>query len=201
MAEDQVDENKDIDEELQKLMLRVLASGHEFIPERRLYRHKSFKKSFPKGTLIKVDGVPLITPFGNTVTTDEVFPERADLCLDSDGNVLPPHTFAERYKQWLSFFKMVENTDINAEPIPDPTEWVVQQFDEYSESGGLVTIGYDAKKPAEVEATHLYDPRNDKLVEIDANMKVMSELLTKLATKELERRGPGRPPKEASWQE
>lgn len=201
MAEDQIqDENKDIDEELQKFMLRVLASGHEFIPERRLYRHKSFKKDFPKGTLVKVKGVPLLTAFGNTVSTDQIFPERGDLALDDEGNLLPNHLFTERYRQWLGFFKMPENTDINAEFVPDAAEWVTQTYDEFGESGGLVTIGYDARKPAETIPTHKYDPINDKMVEIDQNMRLMTEVLTQLA-RNTERRPVGRPPKDASWQE
>ena len=196
MAEDAPDEPKPVDEEYQKLMLKWLAGGHEILADRRLYRHRSYKKDFPKGTVIKVDGVPLITPFGNTVTTDQILPERGDLCLDDEANVLDERTFAVRYKAWLKWFTMVENTDIDCEPIPDPAEWVTQTFDEFGESGGFVTIGYDARKKTEYIPTHQYDPRTDEMVEIKETQRMMAQILARLAD-EPEKRGPGRPPKAA----
>lgn len=184
------------DEEFQKFAMKIITAGHEVVTERACFRHKGYRKDFPKGTLIKIEGVPYITEFGAILRTDDVFPERADLCLDIDGNVVSQQEFERRYLDYLGWFGRPEGSEVELEPIPSVTDFLSKTYDVFGESGSMVTIGYDAKKPAETVPTHQYDPRNDKMVEIEANQKMMVEILAKLA-EQSERRGPGRPPKEA----
>jgi hypothetical protein len=171
----------DMDQDYQKFVMKVMAGGHELVPERRLYRHKSYRKDFPKGTPIKVDGVQYITHFGVALTTDMVLPERADLCLDSDGNLVSQQTFTARFREWLRWFEMPEGSDIESEFIPDVHEYVASVPDTFGESRGFIEVGYDATKPAETVPTHKYDPRTDEMVEIKETQKMIAETLAQLA--------------------
>lgn len=171
----------DMDADYQRFVMKIMAGGHELIPERRLYRHRSYKKDFPKGTPVKVDGAQYITHFGVALTTDMVLPERADLCLDSDGALVSQQTFTTRYREWLRWFEMAEGSDIESEFVPDVHEYVAMTPDTFGESRGFVEIGYDATKPAETVATHRYDPRTDEMVEIKETQKVMAGILSQLS--------------------
>lgn len=184
------------DELFQKFAMKVITAGHEVIPERSTFRHKGYRKDFAKGTIVKIEGCPYITEFGAVLKTDDIFPERADLCLDVDGNLVSQQEFQRRYIEHLSWFDRPEGSEVELEPIPNVTEYVSKTYDVFNESGSMVTIGYDARKPAETVPTHQYDPRKDELVEIQETQKMMADILAKLA-EQPERRGPGRPPKEA----
>jgi hypothetical protein len=176
--------------------VRWQIAGHEVIFDRGTFRHKAYRKDFPKGTIVKRDGVPFITSAGKVLKTDDIFPERADLALDSDANIIPQHQFDRNYKQFLGWYTWIESTDINVEPIPSVEDYVSQTYDTFSESKGFVTIGYDAKKLPEQVRTHQYDPNTDKLVEIAATQAVMTDALKHLLEENLKpKRGPGRPPK------
>ena len=171
--------------------LRWQVAGHEVIYDRNTFRHKAYRKDFAPGTLVKVDGVPVITAGGKVLCTDDIFPERGDLCLDMDANIVPQHEFERRYKAFLEWFTWIESTDLLVEPVPDVAQYVSMTYDTFSESRGFVPIGFDARKKAEGDATHRYDPIEDKMVEIAETQKVMAEVLKAMT----EKRGPGRPPK------
>lgn len=188
-------------DDFMQMALRLQAAGHEVIPERFTYRHRTFRKDFPAGTVVKVrhghEVVPLITSFGTTVTTDQVLPERADLALDEQGCVLDKNAFEERYLMMLD--SLMQMGDPKSEHIPDPEQWVVMVPDTFSESPGMVEIGYDANKPAEQEVTHVYDPVKDEVIERLDKQSEGIEVALEGVKKLLEqppRRGPGRPRKE-----
>lgn len=185
------------DELFQKFAMKVLTAGHEVIPERNCYRHKGYRKEFDRDAIVKIDGVPFITEFGAVLKVKDIFPERADLCLDIDANLVSQQEFERRYIEYLAWFDRPEGSEVELEPIPCVTDFIAKTYDVYSESGSMVTIGYDARKPAETVPTHQYDPRNDKMVEIEATQQKVVEILARL-TEQAERRGPGRPPKEAA---
>lgn len=184
------------DELFQKFAMKVLTAGHEVIPERNCYRHKGFRKDIDRNTIVKIDGVPFMTEFGAVLRVKDIFPERADLCLDIDGNLVSQQEFERRYLEYLAWFDRPEGSEVELEPIPSVTMYISMTYDVFSESGSMVPIGYDARKPAETVPTQQYDPRTDKMVEIEATQKMMAEILAKMADQS-ERRGPGRPPKEA----
>lgn len=171
--------------------LRWQVAGHEVIYDRNTFRHKAYRKDFPAGTLVKIQGVPFITVAGKVLCTDDIFPERGDLALDSDANIIPQHEFARRYREFLEWFSWIESTDLLVEPVPGVEEYISMTYDSFSESRGYVPIGFDARKKPEQIATHKYDPSSDKLVEIAHTQEVMADVLKML----VEKRGPGRPPK------
>ncbi len=201
-------------EEFENFAIRLQAAGHEVIPERFAFRHRDFKKDWPDDMVICVregmEKVPLLNSFGQSVKVSEILPERADLCLDGEGCVLSPEDFRKRYIQYISVTAPdFSGFDLNSEPIPDPTRWVLQIVDPFSESSGAVEVGYDARKPAEEERTHDYDPERDQLVErIAAKQDEQSEAVATALTalkdimekqkNEPPKRGPGRPPKNAA---
>lgn len=170
-------------------------AGHEVMYDRSTYRHKAFRKHFASDAIIKVDGVPLLL-HGKTVKVADTFPERADLALDEDGNLVTQHEFSRRYKDWLTWFSWNEATDLSAEPIPGVLEYVTATYDRFSESRGLVEINFDARKPAEEVATHKYDPNSDKLIEMAETQATIAKGLEYLLEQNLNKRGPGRPPKD-----
>jgi hypothetical protein len=190
----------DSSDEYQKLILKWTAAGHEVIHERGTFRHKDYKKELPPETVVKLDGAPLLSSHGKTVEAGELLPERTDLALDMDGNILPEHEFVKRYKNYLNWFNYVEGSDPGAEPIPDRIEYVMQVPDKFSESGGFVEAGWDARKPPEEEATHKYDPVKDEMVEMVRGqgeaLGTAMEAVQKLLEERPAKRGPGRPRKE-----
>lgn len=210
----------DTDAEWQKLVITWQAAGHEVIHERGTFRHKTYRKDFPPETVIrKRDGMPYLTNHKDengelhTLLTGEVLPERADMCLDEKGRMIDQHEFEKRYiNDFLSWFKWVEQSEIEAEPIPNAERWICMIPDPFSESPGMVEVGFDAHRPADMERTHKYDPQRDELVEImkvdreaqTITLKAVQQLLETQAAKddarkvEPQKRGPGRPRKEGS---
>lgn len=194
-------------QEFQELALRLQAAGHTIIHERSTFRHRAFKQDFHPETIIRVrkDGSdtaePLLTSLGNTVKVSQVYPERADLCLDADGVILNEAEFAKRYKAWLEV-TLPDFCTPDAEPIPDPAAWIIKIRDPFSESPGPVEVDYDARKPAEKEATHMYNPQTDELIERIASGQESQSAALLVALEELkelrERSRPGRPKKSAA---
>ena len=156
----------DTDSAWQALALKWQAADHTVIHSRGTFRHKAYKKDLDPELVIKRDGVPFMTSNGHTLTFKDLLPERADLCLDMDGNVLPQHEFEKRYREFMNWFNFVEGSDPGAEHIPNAEQWICQTPDTFSESPGMVEIGFDARKPAEEERTHKYDPASDKMIEV-----------------------------------
>ena len=206
----------DSSDDWQKLVLKWSAAGHEVLHERSTFRHKAYKKDFDPKTVIQRrvgnDLVPYMTSTGHTLTVGDVLPERADLCLDIDGHMLPQHEFEKRYFEFLNWFNYVEGSDPKAEHIPNAEQWICMIPDPFSESTGMVEAGWDARKkaPDEEERTHRYDPRTDEMVEIvkqqceatSLTMEAVRQLLEASQNKEPakdepKKRGPGRPRKDA----
>ena len=156
----------DTSDEYGKMVMRWTVAGHEVVHERATFRHKAYKKDLPPETTIKINGAPLLSSQGKSITVGDVLPERADLALDMDGNVLPSHEFEKRYREFLNWFTYVEGSDPGAEPIPDAAVYVCQVPDSFSESPGMVEACWDARVPAAEERTHQYDPDKDKMVEM-----------------------------------
>lgn len=175
--------------------LRWQVAGHEVIYDRNTFRHKAYRKDFPKGTVVKIEGVPFITAGGKILKTEDIFPERGDLCLDMDANIIPQHEFARRYREFLEWYSWIESTDLLVEPVPGVADYISMTYDSFSESRGFIPIGFDARKPAEAVATHRYDPNTDKLVEIAETQATMTDALKFLLEKNLNKPGPGRPRK------
>lgn len=187
----------DMDKDYQKLIMRWMSMGHEIIHERRLYRHKVYRKDFAPDRVITLDGLPLMS-FGETVKFGDLLPERADLCLDMNGAVVDAQTFTTRYKDYLRGFDFPEMADLDAEFVPDVKDYILATPDKFSDSRGFVPIHYDARKKPDEVRTHLYDPNNDQMIEIAKNQQITAEvlqaMLEQIATPE--KRGPGRPRKE-----
>lgn len=175
--------------------IRWQTAGHEVMHERNTFRHRAYRKDFAPDAVVKVDGIPLILN-GSVVKVSELFPERADLALDMDGNLLQQHEFSRRYVDWLQWFTWHEATDITAEPVPDVLDFINRTRDIFNESGGMIPIHFDARKPAEDVPTHRYDPNSDKLIEIAETQATLAEGVKFLLEQNLNKRGPGRPPKE-----
>jgi len=175
--------------------LRWQVAGHEVIYDRNTFRHKAYRKDFPKGTVVKIEGVPFITSGGKALKTDDIFPERGDLCLDMDANILPQHEFEKRYREFLEWYTWIESTDLLVEPIPSVGDYVSMTYDSFSESRGFVPVGFDARKPAEEISTRRYDPISDKLVDMAETQATMGDALKFLLEKNLNKPGPGRPRK------
>ncbi len=205
----------DTDEDWQKLVMKWSAAGHEVLHERKTFRHKAYKKDLDPEAVIQrrvgSDLVPYTTSTGHTLTFGDVLPERADLCLDMDGHMLPQHEFEKRYFEFLNWFNYVEGSDPKAEPIPNAEQWICMIPDPFSESPGMVEAGWDARKPspAEDERTHRYDPRTDEMVEIvkqqgeatNLTLEAVRQLLEAAQTPvvdEPKKRGRGRPRKDAA---
>lgn len=197
----------DTSDEWGKLVMKWNAAGHTVVHDRGTFRHKAYMKNLDPEMQIKVDGADYITNHGHALKVGDVLPERADLCLDMDGNLLPQHEFEKRYFEYLNWFDYIEGSDPKAEHIPNVHRYISQVPDQFSESPGMVEAGWDARKPAEKEATHQYDPNTDKMVEImhasnekaDLTMEAVKRLLEQnapVADEEPRKRGPGRPRKE-----
>lgn len=169
----------DMDKDYQKLVMRWTAAGHDIMHDRRVFRHRVYKKDFPADTIIKVEGVPLVCE-GGTVKIGDVFPERADLALDMNANVVSQDIFTKRFREYLGWFQFTEQTDIDAEFVPDVIDYLTQTWDTFSDSNGFVRINYDGNKPAEAELTHHYDPRNDTFVEIVKNQEMTAQVLQEM---------------------
>lgn len=185
----------DTDEEMQKMVMRWTTAGHEFIPERSTFRHRMFKKDLDPCTPIRFeDGTPVVL-YGKQVTVGDVLPERADLALDANGKLLNANEFEKRYREWQRWFRLVEGSDPNSEPVPDVFDYVTAIPDPFSDSPGMVQVHYDARKPAEAERTHHYDPDTDQLVEIKESLSTQNEAL-RMLIENSQRRGPGRPRKD-----
>jgi hypothetical protein len=194
----------DSSDDYQKLTLRWMAAGHEVVHDRGTFRHKAYRKEFAPDTPVMMDGAQMIMSNGHALVAGDILPERADLALDMDGNVLPQHEFAKRYLEFLQWFTMVEGSDTGSEYIPAGCQYITQMPDPFSESPGMVEIGFDARKPAEEERTHRWDEANDKMVEvmqtqnegIETALSAVKELLEKGAT--APKNKGGRPRKEVS---
>ena len=191
--------------EWQKLVMKWTAAGHEVLHDRGTFRHKAFKKDLPRDLVIRREGgLPFITHHDHELHAGDVLPERADLALDAEGNVLPQHIFEKRYLEFLNWFDFVEGSDPKAEPIPNVEQYISLTYDMFSESNGMVEIGFDAHKPAPEERTHMYNPQNDELIEIvkgqgdalDTTLAAVKRLLEDKPPEEPIKRGPGRPRKE-----
>ena len=195
----------DSSDEWAKLAMKWNAAGHTVLHDRGTFRHKAYMKNLDPELIIKRDGAPYITSHGHTLRIKDVLPERADLCLDMDGNVLPQHEFEKRYREFLNWFEYIEGSDPGAEHIPNAERYICQVPDTFSESPGMVEAGWDARKPAEEDRTHKYDPNTDKMVEIvqasnekaDLTMEAIKRLLEQNAERDAApaKRGPGRPRK------
>lgn len=185
------------DEFERELFLRWQVAGHEVIPERVTFRHKTYKKDFPKGTKVCVEGVPIYN-YDKPVLVEDILPERADLCLDADANVVSQEEFERRYKAWLSWFPFVEGSDPTCEPIQGVLKYLKDVPDSFSESPGMIEVNFNARIPAP-EKTHTYNPVTDELIPIQKNQEQMTAVLADM-TEVLSKlkRGPGRPPKEAA---
>lgn len=186
----------DTSEENQKLILRWTAAGHEVIHDRMVFRHKLLRKDLAPDALVRFqDGSPIIS-HGKSVRVSDLLPERADVALDGDGKLFGETEFTKRYHEYARWFQYVEGTDLSCEPVPDPLTYILATPDTFSESPGFVEIHYDARKPAEQEATHKYDPIRDQMVEITEAQKTQGKAIEVLLEQVLEKRGPGRPRKE-----
>jgi hypothetical protein len=194
----------DTSDDYQKLVMRWMAAGHEVVHERATFRHKAYKKEFEPDTPVKMDGAQMIMSNGHALVAGDILPERADLALDMDGNVLPQHEFEKRYMEFLNWFTMVEGSDTGSEYIPNGSHWITQMPDPFSESPGMVEIGFDARKPAEAERTHMWDEANDKMVEVMQTQSEGIETALSAVKKLLETPAPepknkgGRPRKEVT---
>lgn len=213
----------------QNLVNRWNAAGHTIVYERGTYRHKAYIKEFPPETVIQRDmdgkSIPYLTSTGHTLTYGDVLPERADLCLDQEAKMVPKHVFEKRYEEFIKWFNYIQGAELDSVYVPDHDKWISQIPDPFSESPGSVEAGWDARKPAppESERTERYDPRLDKMIEIQQEDRKRSDLTTEALVKFLEeskstpqteiavvtpvaatepeppkRRGPGRPRKEES---
>ena len=198
-------ENMEFDsgDDNQKLVMRWMAAGHEVVHERGTFRHKAYKKEFKPDTPVKQNGAQMIMSNGHALVAGDILPERADLALDMDGNVLPQHEFEKRYREFLNWFTMVEGSDPGAEYVPNAAQYVCQTPDTFSESPGMVEIGFDASKPAEEDRTHRYDQDRDELVEIVKAQGEVAGTALEAVKQLLEERTPeknkgGRPRKEVS---
>ncbi len=193
-------------EDWSKLVLKWNSAGHTVLHDRGTFRHKAYKKDLDPEMIIKRDGAPYITSTGHTLRVKDVLPERADLSLDMDGNVLPQHEFEKRYIEFLNWFEFIEGSDPKAEHIPNAERYISQVPDKFSESAGMVEAGWDARRPAEEVRTHQYDPNTDKMVEImqansekaDLTMEAVRKLLEADAKQDKapQKKGPGRPRKD-----
>jgi len=203
----------DTSEEWQKLTMKWMAAGHEVIHARGTFRHKAYRQEFePDQIIFRERGVPFITHSGKTLRVGDVYPERADVCLNMDAIMLPQHEFEKRYIEVLNWYNFVEGSDPKSEPIPNINRYISHIKDPFSESPGPVEIGFDAHKPAEADPTHHYDSDKDKMVEIvkqqgeaaNLTMEAVKQLLEERLERdtapdpsnEPAKRGPGRPRKD-----
>lgn len=189
-------------DEQQKRWFRWVSAGHTIVHERDTFRHRVYKKDLDPTIPVRMDGVQMIMSNGHALVVGDVLPERADLALDSDGNLLPQHEFEKRYKEFLNWFTFVEGSDPSCEYIPSSRDWISQTPDTFSESPGMVEIGFDATRLPTKERTHLYDSSNDKLVEIvkaqgDAQSTVL-DAVKQLLEVQAAKKSPGRPRKESA---
>lgn len=181
-------------------LLSITAAGHEPIQERDTFRHKTYRKDFAPGTKVTRDGLPLIARGSakrDTLTTDMILPERADLALDPEGAVVSQDEFQRRYREHRRWFPMVEGSDPTCEPVPGVIDFLMAVPDRWTESPGYVEAGFDPYIPAP-EKTHTYDPIQDKLIPIMENQNTMGEAIKVLLQQATEKRGPGRPPMDRS---
>lgn len=195
----------DSSDEQQKLLLKWMAAGHDIIHDRGTFRHVAYKKDLPGDMPIKQDGGQLVTSTGHGVVAGDCLPERVDLCTDADGNLLSQQEFERRYKDYLQWFQLVEGSDPEFEWVPNCARWLTEVHDTFSESPGMVEIGYDARKPAPASETEFkYDPRTNEIIEQQKQMNeglstTLDAVKTLLEDRKSEpvKRGPGRPRKEA----
>lgn len=163
--------------DMDRRMMAWMTSGHEVIFERTTFRHKTHRKDFPADKTILRDGIPFVTVDGHVLKYGDIFPERGDLCLDLEGNLVSQDEFVRRYREFLSWFPFPESTDIDCEPVPAVEDYISETRDSFSESGGFVKIGYNAKKPAEVVQTQWYDSIKDEFVEMVKTQATTSEAI------------------------
>src|SRR6056297_1418165 len=159
---------------------------YEFIPEREICRLVKYKKTFSEDVLVKRDGVPLILrTSGKPLRACDVLPERADLALDMDGNLLSQGDFKARYYEWLGSFTFPEGTEIGLEPCPEVSDYVSREPDRYSESNGYIEIYFDPKLNQEWTPSEKYDTegRTQEEREAEASASVNNRLVEALMQK------------------
>ena len=191
-------------EEFAERAVRLQSAGHDIVWERSTFRHRDFKKDLDPETPITVreggERVPLLTNYGAAVTASMILPEKLDLAVDADGVLFSQEEFEKRYRAFI-MVTLPDFCDLQNEPVPNASVWLLKIEDPFGESRGSVSIGFDANKPAENEVTHLYNPENDQLLErMATNQAEQGEALATAmkgveALLEKATRGPGRPPK------
>lgn len=138
--------------------------GHEPVFERGTVRLAGLKKTLPPDLEVTVldpatnEYVPFILTCGRPLLCGEVLPERADLALDEQGRLLNQAEFRARYEVYLDAFVYVEGSDTGFEPVPNVVNFVKETPDIYSESPGMIEIGFDPKLNEEFKPRQKYGP-------------------------------------------
>tara|TARA_R100000808_G_scaffold24467_1_gene56428 strand:+ start:6981 stop:7793 length:813 start_codon:yes stop_codon:yes gene_type:complete len=148
----------------QKQLQKWQMNGHEPVYERGSVRLANFKKSLPDDLEVTVldpatnDYVPFILTCGRALKCGEVLPERADLALDEKGRLRSQAEFEQAYSVFLDAFVYVEGSDTGFEPVPNVVDFVRQTPDTFSESSGMIEIGFDPKLDEEFKPQRRYGP-------------------------------------------
>lgn len=87
-----------------------------------------------------------------------MLPERADLALDEQGRLLNQAEFRANWQVFLDAFVYVEGSDTGFEPVPNVVNFVKETPDIYSESPGMIEIGFDPKLNEEFKPRQKYGP-------------------------------------------
>ena len=148
----------------QRQLQKWQMNGHEPVYERGSVRLANFKKSLPGDLEVTVldpatnDYVPFMLTCGRALKCGEVLPERADLALDEKGRLRSQAEFEQAYSVFLDAFGYVEGSDTGVEPVPNVVEFVRQTPDTFSESSGMIEIGFDPKLDEEFKPQRRYGP-------------------------------------------
>ena len=151
----------------QDQVAKWLRYGHEPVYERGTVRLREFKKTLPADREVTVFDkknerwVPLMLSCGRPLKCGEVLPERADLALDDEGRLLSQGEFEQRYMQYLSTFSYTEGSEIGLEPIPFVVNYVKETPDRFSESRGMIEIGFDPKLDQEFKPKQRWGPNGE----------------------------------------
>lgn len=141
--------------------------GHEPIWERGTVRLRELRHQVPANQPVQVldkasgEYRPLILSCGRPLLCGEVLPERADLALDNEGRLLSQADFEARYEKYLSAFSYPDGSDINFEPVPNVVNYVKEHPDPYSESRGMIEIGFDPKLNEDFKPKARFGPNGE----------------------------------------
>lgn len=119
------------------------------VTDRGTPRLAQFRKTFSPETDVTVRDPetgtygPFLLRGGRVLRAAECLPERADLALNEQGQLLDQATFEQRYREYLDTFVMPADSNPHFEPVPKVDDYINAKPDTWTASRAYVEIDFD----------------------------------------------------------